>query len=1839
VNGLRERERVARSRVIGAAVVLCAGMVAVLLMCAPAAGQENACSVAPAGTCYGNGENEDRVFSASEALERDMNYRNMTVMPGVTLDTAGFTVRVCETLTNNGTITDSQSGGDGGDAGVGGPGEDHWGTGSPAQPGTCGGGGINREGKGGGGGGGGGGAWILSGAHLDADGGDGGDGGEGGQGGGTVRIYAYRLVNNGLIHADGGNGGDGTPGEDGEYTRDPLRSCKDIAGGGGGGGGGGDGGDGGILEIRYADPTSTLGTYHANGGPGGVGAAGGLRQCLVCGDYPPGYEFLGPGAPGCDEPPEGGDGGDGAYEEDTCSESGTPGSNGATGAPGQVTIVGPWQACCLQDHSCVSVDVQCCAELGGTSLGDGTECGEVAACVFSDHTCEDLDPGCCASFGGTPYPGELCGLQACCFDGTSTCEDLSAENCLQQGGQPAGPGTQCTGSRACYFEEGPCRDLDPECCVLIGGTPGGPYCDEQACCFEDRTCAMLEPPDCTSQGGLPMGSDTVCDGMECPQACWFSDDHCENLPPSECLGIPIDGWCKGEAACCWGEDNTCRTIDALFCPLLGLPGGGGTPQPPGAVCTELRACCLPDGGCVMVDPVCCDEAGGEISEYGPMCLGDNDLDGRDDGCQLGPGQGACCYFNLAVQTCVEVTETECTTLGGYRFRIGQECPEDISIFCYPPPANDTCATAIDYVACPTNFDSTGAETDVLLTDPPADLGFQPQNDVYFKYQIPASGAYSPAYTDGLIVITTYGSDFDTCIACYQNSTDTNCPNFDCNDLQILDTGAGQSDGVNDDMVSGLRYTSIARLKVSQFGASGLKPGDCVLIRVAGLPASHSATPPGGQGVLRVDFLPFLGGQYASDVGVCCLPAGCQIQRSVNAAADCRAAGGWFRAYTDFLEGAPAPGYDNAAAGGAVPQVGGCCSTYPCEQGDFAGKPYVLPAFVQKDVPVTMTVNRHNVTYFQFQTPLVIGETAAVSIDTCGTPFDTILSIYRYNQPTDLDDAGDVHGGMEVGDEHTETPLFRNDNCWGVDPQASCFSDPDSLDSCMCLTVGEGADLTTTTWYIVKVGMKDERALAGGYVRADGIDPVANWPYDPEVPVTITLTWHDECVVCLTDCCKGDMDNSEMSDMADVPIFVDAVLRRGAFAGGLECDQWAFCTADMNNDYQVNGEDIEDFMFAVIYGWDCTPDQINCMDEDPDYCQIRNGGTFTPSDLKSGGENHYTVVDNFSSLSGGYINQICWWGVFMTFDGGWTGDCGPGSGTFRITYFNDAGGIPGTVKAGPFTVTPTQTVIDTINFGTYTADEYMMDATHPLVRVGRDECVWVEITADNGSGNCHFLWESAGPGDLVSFQDEDSNGYQRSDRQAGDQAFCVNALLNQFACLDTECDPECPGGDAIIEGETGLLDPCSNEDHVDTVNGGCDSNPTTPPLVEIDCDSIVCGTAGWWTQLEEAECDHDHDCPEGQVCSGHICTGGPYEMLYRDTDWYTLTLLEEQEVTLTVNAGDVEFPYMIGFMTGTDCSDPNLGIEPRATGLPCQPATVRACLPPGEHWIFFAPWACWLPSEAPSGDGPPPVPPPIPPWQWRTSRGAPPDLIGCEREYVFSVTCGDCPYCQNPTGTLAVLSDDSTNWGRNWVADNFRPSEPGGVTRAHWYGVNEGFGLDEWTECEFLEERYTIRYYLDDGSGSQGYAGLPGSFLVEHVIGSNFTKTDTGAVLGDSRVWEYTATHPMVPVNAGQCYWVSIVQDAANQNCAFRWHSNLHAIDGQGDGVSATSGNQGASWGPGGPDVGDVAFCVNVAAEAEGCGVDVAAADLNADGSSHGGDIQVLIAYWLRRGSSDGRGVC
>lgn len=107
---------------------------------------------------------------------------------------------------------------------------------------------------------------VLLGSPSSGSGGSGGGGNGGGGGGGSggsgapggfVVIFAYRIINNGIISANGGNGGNGGNGSDGGGSN------------GGGGGGGGGAGSGGVLIFVYGLKSGS-GTETVDGGTGGT---------------------------------------------------------------------------------------------------------------------------------------------------------------------------------------------------------------------------------------------------------------------------------------------------------------------------------------------------------------------------------------------------------------------------------------------------------------------------------------------------------------------------------------------------------------------------------------------------------------------------------------------------------------------------------------------------------------------------------------------------------------------------------------------------------------------------------------------------------------------------------------------------------------------------------------------------------------------------------------------------------------------------------------------------------------------------------------------------------------------------------------------------------------------------------------------------------------------------------------------------------------------------------------------------------------------------------------------------------------------------------------------------------------------------------------------------------------------------------------------------------------------------------------------------------------------------------------------------------------------------------
>jgi hypothetical protein len=227
----------------------------------------------------------------------------------------------------------------------------------------------------------------------------------------------------------------------------------------------------------------------------------------------------------------------------------------------------------------------------------------------------------------------------------------------------------------------------------------------QACCFSDGQCEDLTALECTISGGTPQGEGTTCSTTTCPkrtQACCFSDGSCQDLDPSVCSasgGSPQgEGTtcsttaCGGTQACCF-ENETCEDLTPSVCSAR-----GGSPQGLGSTCASAdcsreQACCSPSGNCYMKTESQCLSIGWTPS--GPMCLGDNDGNGRDDACDNVPlpGQtGACC---TPWWDCYEIDENTCLDNHWTWLGTGTQCKGDLN----GDGRDDTCYDGGGFGAC------------------------------------------------------------------------------------------------------------------------------------------------------------------------------------------------------------------------------------------------------------------------------------------------------------------------------------------------------------------------------------------------------------------------------------------------------------------------------------------------------------------------------------------------------------------------------------------------------------------------------------------------------------------------------------------------------------------------------------------------------------------------------------------------------------------------------------------------------------------------------------------------------------------------------------------------------------------------------------------------------------------------------------------------------------------------------------------------------------------------------------------------------------------------------------
>lgn len=304
---------------------------------------------------------------------------------------------------------------------------------------------------------------------------------------------------------------------------------------------------------------------------------------------------------------------------------------------------------------------------------------------------------------------------------------------------------------------------------------------------------------------------------------------------------------------------------------------------------------------------------------------------------------------------------------------------------------------------------------------------------------------------------------------------------------------------------------------------------------------------------------------------------------------------------------------------------------------------------------------------------------------------------------------------------------------------------------------------------------------------------------------------------------------------------------------------------------------------------CTQPDANCQGNDADVLNLSNDVNFR-------------IADGFSPVTNGSVTDVCWWGAYFN---GVNGDCVPiPQDSFRITYFDDAGGQPGSPLA-VFSQTP-QAGEQLLNLtgasetGALTNDlkEFQFTASHAAVNVAAGQCYWIQITNDSsGSADCFWFWEhavqagapSGGNGDGRIFQDGDPpDGYGVEDVVLDDQAFCLNLELGApGTCLPPPpSNDDCPNATVLTQDGVYMFETTgATTDGPPEPTCGFPNNPDMTAQDQITQDIWFDYTATCTGTVEVSLCGSPfdttlalydgHDCPplsQPIVCNDDFCGG-------------------------------------------------------------------------------------------------------------------------------------------------------------------------------------------------------------------------------------------------------------------------------------------------------------------------------------------------------------------------------
>jgi hypothetical protein len=470
--------------------------------------------------------------------------------------------------------------------------------------------------------------------------------------------------------------------------------------------------------------------------------------------------------------------------------------------------------------------------------------------------------------------------------------------------------------------------------------------------------------------------------------------------------------------------------------------------------------------------------------------------------------------------------------------------------------------------------------------------------------------------------------------------------------------------------------------------------------------------------------------------------------------------------------------------------------------------------------------------------------------------------------------------------------------------------------------------------------------------------------------------------------------------------------------------------------------------------------------------------------------------------------------------------------------------------------------------------------------GAGTSTWFMATSQEADG--YLLWGSA-PWNGADLVIADTIYYDHFDA-----AFCIDQPLDPDpgSCVYNVQNDECTGAIEVFCG-----------DAVNADNGLATVNPNDPDVLNESSDWSACillpifaDNTVWYRWVATGDsitvktCSTTgaHDTVAGifrLIDTGEPCTGNLIEAFAHSgglPDFQTSstrscgdppnhaffcpgTLVQGETYYIMVGSDPDTVPgaFTLEIVCDTECAPP-------PTGACCQPDET-CCPTPDDPAQRMTASQCLCD--------------PLPPCTFGTAWF---QDQACEDVACPTSFCGEPGFCQFFTMCDASYSDDDHG---QVTYDDLIPAQTGSIAAICWDGVWLLGG-----QCDPPSGNFRVAYYPDNGSCVPDLDNPIASFTTNDPpdyrlrVSMENTGQHNGGVPEASAIYQITASHPAVPVEAGTCYWIEIA--GLNDECVFLWNSAGVATGGNGRNAIGPADHTSAT--PVFDDLnGDSVFCIDL----------------------------------------------